>query len=122
MATTTDPTVLPADVATMRATACPAADPDDGPDALPPGVAELETFDNTRRGFLELPIPEFVQMAGPGPYSARAYCALACVGKACRKLSRTPAPALESRVAHARHQARSLNAPYSPYETLSGAS
>ncbi|WP_405580676.1 DUF6415 family natural product biosynthesis protein [Streptomyces sp. NBC_01092] len=110
----------PPDVATMRETAALTLGPDDGPDALPPGAAELDTLDRTLRGHLELLIPEVAQAAGPRPKDVQTYCALACVGEARRKLSVTPRPTLEARVAHARRLARVLNSLCDHYEQLSG--
>jgi hypothetical protein len=105
----------------MRATAALALGPDDGPDALPPGAAEMVTLERTLRGHLELLIPEVERGAGPRPKDVQTYCALACVGEARRKLGVTPKPTPESRVAHTRRLARSLNALCEHYERLCGA-
>jgi hypothetical protein len=70
------------------------------------------------RGHLELIVPEVEQAAGPRPKDAHTYCALACVGEARRKLSVTPGPTLESRVAHARKLARVLHSLCDHYERL----
>lgn len=73
------------------------------------------------RSHLELLIREVAQKAGPRPYSVPTYCALACVGVACRELGQTPRPVLEARVAHARLLARSIEALADHYERLGGA-
>ncbi|MGF0177229.1 DUF6415 family natural product biosynthesis protein [Streptomyces sp. Marseille-Q5077] len=105
----------------MRSTATRALGPDDGPDALPPGITELETLDSTLRGHLELLIPEVARAAGPRACSVQTYCALACVGVARSQLGRTPASTFEARVAHARNLARSLSALCDHYERIGGA-
>ncbi|KUO19742.1 DUF6415 family natural product biosynthesis protein [Streptomyces dysideae] len=111
----------PPDIETMRATASRVLGPDDGPGVLPPALAELDTLTATLRGHLELLVPEVEQAAGPRPRDVQTYCALACVGEARRKLSVAPRPEFESRVAHARRLAWSLNALCDHHERLGGA-
>lgn len=111
----------PPDLETMRTTVNRLLDPDAVAEALPPGAAELDTLTLALRGHLELLIPEVERAAGPRPKDVQTYCALACVGEARRKLGITPGPVLESRVAHARKLARSLNALADHYERLAGA-
>ncbi|MCH5677950.1 DUF6415 family natural product biosynthesis protein [Streptomyces gilvus] len=109
----------PPDVATMRATARRLLGPDDGPDALPP-AADIDTLTLALRGHLELILPDVEQAAGPDPATVKAYCALACVGEARRKLAITPNPELASRVAHARRLARVLLALCAHHDELGG--
>lgn len=121
---TAQPTVAglderPPDIDSMRATARRLLGPDDGPDALPPGAAEVDTLALILCGHLEVLIPDVEQAVGPRPDSVKAYCALACVGEARRKLSLTPRPGLDSRVAHARRLARVLLALCAHQEELS---
>lgn len=111
----------PPDIEAMRSAADHALGPDDGPEALPPSAAELETLDSTLRGHLELLIPEVARAAGPRACSVQTYCALACVGVARGQLDRTPASTFEARVAHARNLARSLGALCDHYERIYGA-
>ncbi len=110
----------PVDIATMRETVGRLLGPDDGPDVLPPTSDEVDTIAVALRGHLELVIPEVERAAGPKLSSVQSYCAMACVGEARRKMTVTPKPGLNARVAHARRLARSLNALCSHYETLSG--
>ena len=110
----------PPDVTTMRATALRLLGADDIPEALPPAADELDTFALALRGHLEVILPEVERAAGPRPKSVQAYCALACVGEARRKLGVTPPLGLESRVAFARRLARSLSALCDHYERLGG--
>lgn len=108
------------DLETMRETAFCLLGPDDAPEALPPTASELDTLTLALRGHLELIVPEVERAVGPRPKNMQAYCALACVGEARRKLGITPKPGLEYRVAHARRLARSLNALCDHYEPLGG--
>lgn len=110
----------PPDIATMRETVRCLLGPDDGPDALPPSAAELDTLTLALRGHLQLLIPDVERAAGPRPKHVAQYCALACVGEARRKLGIEPRPGLESQVAHARRLARSLSALCDHYERLIG--
>ncbi|AZQ35931.1 hypothetical protein EJ357_22640 [Streptomyces cyaneochromogenes] len=118
LARTAGTDVHPPDIETMRATAARALGPDDGPDALPPGSEEIEILDSTLRGQLALILPEVERAVGPRPKDVQAYCALACVGEARRKLTVTPRPVLDARVAHARRLARSLAALCDHYERI----
>ncbi|MEU3340681.1 DUF6415 family natural product biosynthesis protein [Streptomyces sp. NPDC006668] len=109
----------PPDIATMRDTASLLLGPDDGPDALPP-AADVDTLTLALRGHLEVILSDVEQAAGPRPTSVAAYCALACVGEARRKLTIQPRPELGSRVAYGRRLARVLLALCDHYEQLGG--
>lgn len=110
----------PPDIATMRATAAPVLGPDDGPDALPPSAAALETLEGTLRGHLQLLIPDVQKAASTRRKDVQAYCALACVGEARGKLTVAPGNTPSSRVHHARRLARVLLALCEHYERLTG--
>ncbi|MER6076143.1 DUF6415 family natural product biosynthesis protein [Streptomyces sp. NPDC001817] len=109
------------DIETMRETAALLLGPDDGPDALPPAVAELDTLAAMLRGHLALLIPEVEAKARRLPKeSARRYRAVACVDEANRKLRVGEGCTPAVRVAVARKLARSLNALCHHYELLDG--
>ena len=110
----------PPDIEEMRTSTALLLGPDGAPDVLPPAGDELDTLTAALRGHMELLIPEVERAAGPRLKSVESYCAAACVGEARRKLSVTPRPGLEARVAHARRLARSLNALCSHWEILHG--
>ncbi|MET9914848.1 DUF6415 family natural product biosynthesis protein [Streptomyces sp. NPDC006476] len=93
--------------------------PDDGPDALPP-AADVDTLTLALRGHLELILPDVEKAAGPRPATVKAYCALACVGEARRRLTIQPRAELGSRVAYARRLACVLLALCMHYEELGG--
>ncbi|MER6421159.1 DUF6415 family natural product biosynthesis protein [Streptomyces sp. NPDC001137] len=103
MTSTTHDTALsalaqdPPDVETMRATARRLLGPDGGPGALPPAT-DVDTLTLALRGHLALILTDVEQAVGPRPSNVKAYCALACVGEARRKLtfSRAPSRALAS--------------------------
>ncbi|MGW6905679.1 DUF6415 family natural product biosynthesis protein [Streptomyces sp. NPDC054940] len=122
MATGTDQetpaTAAPPDIETMRETADRLLDADAG--VLPPSAAEVDTLTSTMRGQLELLIPDVQQLVGDRPKNVAEYCALACVGEARRKLSISPKPGYDSRVAYAQRLARVLNALCDHYERLTG--
>ncbi|MGV4984490.1 DUF6415 family natural product biosynthesis protein [Streptomyces sp. NRAIS4] len=116
-----DNSALVADTETMRETAALLLGPDDGPDALPPAVAELDTLATMLRRHLTLIIPEVEAKARQLPKdSVRRYCALACVDEANRKLRVGDGCTPAVRVAVARKLARSLNALCRHYELLDG--
>jgi hypothetical protein len=102
----------------MRETASQLLGPDDAPDFLPPGQAELDTLTRTLRGHLEVLLPEVERLATAPHKSVQQYCALACVGEARRKLTITPDPDLRSRALHSRRLARSVDALCTHYERL----
>jgi hypothetical protein len=108
----------PPDVETMRETAARLLGPDDGPEALPPAPAEVDLLTLRLRGHLEVLIPDVEEAVGPRPANVQAYCALACVGEARRKLAITPRPELSACVAHARRLARVLLALCTHHEEL----
>lgn len=109
----------PPDIATMRETARRLLGADDGPDALPPSVDEVDLLTLALRGHLELLVPDVEQVVGK-PRDIPRYCALACVGEARGKLRATPAPGMYGAIAHARRLARVLNALCDHYENLGG--
>lgn len=111
----------PPDIEEMRASTALLLGPDGAPDVLPPAGDELDTLTLALRGHMELLIPEVARVAGPRLKSVQSYCAAACIGEARRKLSVTPHPGLDARVAHARRLARSLNALCDHWENLNGA-
>ncbi|MGX1487757.1 hypothetical protein RKD41_000016 [Streptomyces tendae] len=108
----------PPDIATMRSTAALILGPDDGPDAFPPCVADLEILERTLRGQLGLLVPEVQEAAGPRPKDVQTYCALACVGEARGKLTAAAGDTAASRVRHVRRLARVLLALCEHYERL----
>ncbi|MFJ8034654.1 DUF6415 family natural product biosynthesis protein [Streptomyces sp. NPDC096032] len=107
------------DIAAMRRTAAKLLGPDDGPDALPPAPAELETLTAELRSHLERLIPEVEGAARREPAdSGPKFCALACVGEAQRKLHAGDGTSWAVRVAMARKLARSVNALCEHHEKL----
>jgi hypothetical protein len=121
MATTSDTTLLPPDIATMRETVNRLLDPDSAPDVLPPGADEVDTLTVMLRGHLELLAPEVERAAKwLNRESIPRYCALACVGEARGKLRARPGRGEYGAVAYARRLARVLNALCDHYESLGG--
>jgi hypothetical protein len=119
MTTNCDRTVLPVDIATMRASALLILGPDDAPDVLPPPAAEVETLTSLLRGHLELLVPEVEAATGRlANDSIPRCCALACVGEARGKLRATPGPGHDGATAYARRLARVLTALCDHYEKL----
>ncbi|MER6075956.1 DUF6415 family natural product biosynthesis protein [Streptomyces sp. NPDC001817] len=112
---------LVADIKTMRETAALLLGPDDGPDALPPAVAELDTLTAMLRGHLALLIPEVEAKAWQLPKdSVRRYRAVACVDEANSQLRVGDGCTPAVRVAVARKLARSLNALCRHFDLLDG--
>lgn len=107
----------PPDVETMRATARRLLGPDGGPEALPP-AADVDTLTLALRGHLALILTDVEQAVGPRPSNVKAYCALACVGEARRKLTIQARREPGSRVAYAHRLARVLLALCVHYEEL----
>lgn len=107
------------DIATMRDTAALLLGPDDGPDALPPAPADVDTLTLALRGHLQLLMPEVEKKAGRlSKQSAPRHCALACVGEARRKLTVEAGEGRHGPVAHARRLARVLRALCDHYEQM----
>jgi hypothetical protein len=102
----------------MRETASQLLGPDDAPDFLPPGSAELDTLTRTLLDHLEVLLSDVEELAAARRKSIEQYCALACIGEARRKLSITPESDLLSRALHARRLARSVDALCTHYERL----
>jgi hypothetical protein len=110
----------PPDIEAMRRTARGLLGPDDAPDFLPPGEAELEVVTGQLVGYLAVLMPQVETLATARHKSVEQYCALGCVGEGRRKLSVTPDPDLRSRALHARRLARVLDALCKHYEHLGG--
>lgn len=110
--TTASAEQVPADTATMRATARRAIDPSTPGDEASGLLALL-------RGEIELMIPEVQDIADrQSQDSIPRYCALACVGEARMKLSLAAGDGLSGQAAYARRLGRVLNALCDHYETL----
>jgi hypothetical protein len=113
--------LLPLDIAAMRAAARHLLGSDDAADALPPAVDEVDELTDTLRRHLTLLAPEVEHAAERlDRESIPRYCALACVGEARGKLRATPGAGLAGAVAHSRRLARVLDALCDHHETLCG--
>jgi hypothetical protein len=122
MATTSDTTTQPVDVATMRETVNRLLDPDAVPEALPPVGAELETLTATVRGHLQLLTPEVEAAARTlKAGSTERSIVLGCVWEARSRLEAAPSSRTGGPVAYARRLARALNALCDHHESLCGA-